>query len=194
MTKPDPNPCKDRIYQGDILRDVEYFESMQEQAGILRIQKILFPLAIVLTQDCDLKWDFAFRTGSQETKDKTLISVLLAPMYNAQHFFRGQHLSEIYITSRSFGSKDKSGVTHNGHPRYHYVDLPTEVGVVACVIDFKHYFSSPVVYLEERKKAAFVCKVAALYREDISQRFAAFLSRVGLPSEQQSRDDAAQIT
>jgi hypothetical protein len=188
MTKPDPNPCKERVCQGDILRNVEYSESVQEQAGILEVKKVLFPLAIVLTQDCDLKWDHEFRTQVGDTQDKQLISVLLAPMYNAEHFFQGHHLSEIGIRSRIFGRKDQPSVRQKNHPRYHYLDFQADVGLVPCVIDFKHYFSAPVVYLEELKKTAFVCKVAALYREDISQRFASFLSRIGLPAEQQKQD------
>jgi hypothetical protein len=55
MTRTDPNPLRDRVCQGDILRNVEYFESFLEQGGILEVGKVLFPLAIVLTQDCDLE-------------------------------------------------------------------------------------------------------------------------------------------
>jgi hypothetical protein len=185
MTRHDPNPGRERVYQGDILRDVEYIESVQEQAGIIEIKKVLFPLAVVLTQDCDLEWDYKFRTEPQITQDKQLISVLLAPMYNAEHFFQGNHLSEIDIASRVFGRKEQPSVKQKNIARYHYLDFPVEVGLVPCVIDFKHYFSSTVIYLEKLKKTAFICKVAELYREDISHRFASFLSRIGLPPEPQ---------
>jgi hypothetical protein len=55
------------------------------------------------------------------------------------------------------------------------------LGNVPSVIDFKHYFSVPVEYLERIKPTNFVCAVCELYREDICQRFAAYLSRIGLP-------------
>jgi hypothetical protein len=75
----------------------------------------------------------------------------------------------------------------NDNPRYHYLEFEIAVGLVPCIIDFKHYFSASIVYLEELKKTKFVCKVGDLYREDISQRFASFLSRVGLPAEQEAQ-------
>ena len=55
------------------------------------------------------------------------------------------------------------------------------INVVPSVIDFKHYFSVNVKYLQKVKRKQFVCMVGDLYREDISQRFASFLSRIGLP-------------
>jgi hypothetical protein len=84
-----------RICQGDVLREVEYLERVDEQNGIVQIQKILFPFVIVLTQDCDLAQDETFRCTEKETQDKWLISVLLGPMYNAEHFYTGEHLEDI---------------------------------------------------------------------------------------------------
>ena len=171
-----------RICQGDILRDVEFLYSMNVSEGIIEVRKILFPAVIVLTQDCDLKQDHKFRTETQPTRDKWLISVLLAPMYNADHFFEGNHLSGIDINSQPF-SRSKTPcqtIMKNQNPRYHYLEF-SDVPLVPSVIDFKHYFSAPVSYLQDRKKVQFICTVGELFREDISQRFAAFLSRIGLP-------------
>jgi hypothetical protein len=172
-----------RICQGDIFRNVEYFENVYEENGILEVRKILFPLAIVLTQDCDLAQDHTFRCEPKETQDKWLISVLLAPMYNAEHFFIGEHLIEIGVKSEPVNRKKTDGrlLIQNQKPRYHYIEYPREVPLVPTVIDFKHYFSAPVPYLLTLKESNFVCKVGELYREDISHRFASFLSRIGLP-------------
>jgi len=189
MTRTDPNPRKDRVCQGDVLREVEYFESVFEKGGVLEVTKVVFPLAIVLTQDCDLEQDHKFRAHEQETRDKWLISVLLAPMYNAQHFQVGEHLSDIDIKSQAFGSKERKRIWQNNNPRYHYFEFESSIGLVPCVVDFKHYFSAPVPYLEKVKSENFVCKVSELYREDISQRFASFLSRIGLPDQGEQQQE-----
>jgi len=36
-------------------------------------------------------------------------------------------------------------------------------------------------YLESIRSKNFVCRVSELFREDLSQRFAAYLARIGLP-------------
>ena len=86
----------DRISQGDIYRDVEYIESIEEKEGIIKISKIVFPYAIVLTQDCDLAQDFTFRLDDSKSEDKLILSVLVAPLYNEEHVYTGDHLTEIY--------------------------------------------------------------------------------------------------
>jgi hypothetical protein len=51
----------------------------------------------------------------------------------------------------------------------------------ASVTDFKHSFSASVEYLVGFKPTRCVGSVAPLFREDIAQRFAAYLARMGLP-------------
>ena len=46
-----------RLCQGDILRDVHWVEHVAEGAGQIEVARVVFPLAIVLTQDCDLEQD-----------------------------------------------------------------------------------------------------------------------------------------
>lgn len=174
---------KERLCQGDVLENVELIERMIERDGILEISKIIFPVVIVLSQDCDLEWDHLFRSEKRDSQDKWLISALVAPFYNAEHVFAGEQLSEVGMVSQSINKSKTEGrlLQQNCNPRYHYVEFPDAVTMVPSVIDFKHYFSAPVPYLEERKATHFVCQVSELYREDISHRFAAFLSRIGLP-------------
>ena len=54
-----------RISQGDVFRDVECIEYVVEKRGVLEVSKIVFPLVVVLTQDCDLEQDARYR-GRQE--------------------------------------------------------------------------------------------------------------------------------
>ena len=174
-----------RIRQGDIFRDVEYIESITEKAGVIEVSKIIFPLVIVLTQDCDLEQDHRFRQPeyTNKTQDKWLISVLVAPLYNAEHFHRGEHLIEIGQKMQvvPWNKSDGQNIRNNERPRYHYLEFADDVNVVASVADFKHYFSVNVQYLKKIRKTNFVCCVSDLFREDISLRFANFLARIGLP-------------
>lgn len=173
-----------RLCQGDILRDVHWVEYVTEQSGVIEVAKVIFPLAIVLTQDCDLEQDHRFRTEPASTQDKWLISVLMAPLYNVEHVYQGEHLSELGIQMERVPKAGSSGnfLRNNERPRYHYLEFEDDVPIVPSAIDFKHYFSSTVSYLIKLKPTAYVCSVAPIFREDIAQRFAAYLARVGLPN------------
>ncbi|CAG0986944.1 MAG: hypothetical protein MPEBLZ_02887 [Candidatus Methanoperedens nitroreducens] len=179
----------DRISQGDIYKDIEYIDSITEENGIIEIKKIIFPYVIVLTQDCDLNQDFTFRAVESSTDDKLIISVLVAPIYNVEHLFGGEHLSQLGLTMQTInkykkGTKlttDAKNLFENITPRYHYLDFEFDANMAPSVIDFKHYFSINVNYLYKIRKTNFVCKIPELHREDISHRFASFLSRIGLP-------------
>jgi len=179
--------ASDRINQGDIFTNVEHIEYAMEENGVVEVSMIIFPLVIILSQDCDLQQDHNFRYGDPRppTQDKYLLSVLVAPLYNVEHFYEGEHLSELGLSMATFERrKDKTAnksLKNNEIPRYHYLDFPKSIPIVPSVIDFKHYFSVNVQYLKKCKPQNFVCKVSELYREDISLRFANFLSRIGLP-------------
>ncbi|MBU1745068.1 MAG: hypothetical protein KJ649_09270 [Proteobacteria bacterium] len=175
----------ERVCQGDVIRDVEYCESAESIEGIIEVNKIIFPVVVVLTQDCDLLWDDTYRIN-EKPNDKWLMSVLLAPAYNADHLFSGVHLEELGIISEAFKrqSTDYKRIIQNKNPRYHYLEFPDEVHIVPSVIDFKHYFSAPVTYLRTLKRTNCACKLAPLYREDVCQRFSSYLSRIGLPNGQ----------
>jgi hypothetical protein len=176
-----------RICQGDIYRDIEFIEYVADMKGEIEISKILFPLVIVLTQDCDLEQDFKFRFGRGKfrpvTQDKFILSVLVAPLYNAEHVYTGEHLDQIGIQMQTINKNKTPGdnLRKNETLRYHYLEFPPDIPIPPSVIDFKHYFSANVKYLKKIRKNNFICSVSPLYREDISQRFASFLSRIGLP-------------
>ncbi len=177
---------KTRIYQGDIFRKVEYIEYVSEKSGIIEVSKIIFPLVIVLTQDCDLQQDYKFRWSrlrNSTTHDKLLLSVLVAPLYNIEHVYLGEHLSELGFKMEPINKNKTPGkyLRNNERPRYHYIEFPPEIPIVPSVIDFKHYFSVNINFLREIKNTNFVCRVSELYRENISLRFSNYLSRIGLP-------------
>ncbi len=183
---------RERIAQGDILRDIDYLEGFHETEGNIELSRIHFPLVIVLTQDCDLEQDKTSRVKNLDavkvenklvSHDKYLLSVLVAPLYNLEHLLTGEHLSELGLNMQTIDRKNTMGklLLQNTNPRYHFLEFPNKVPIVPSVIDFKHYFSTNVNVLQERYASSFVCGVSELYRESISQRFSNFLSRIGLP-------------
>jgi len=192
------NTKDNRVCQGDIIKNVKYIEKIAEVDDYLEVSMINFPYVIVLSQDCDLSEDYDFRynkTKAHENQDKILISLLVAPLYTAEQVLAGDHLSELELPStgkpmkmqdlrKEKGKKPTSRynlMTLNEIPRYHYLKFPGSVTISDSFIDFKHYFSANVNYLEQLKEKNFVCKINELYREAISQRFSSYLSRIGLP-------------
>ena len=175
-----------RTSQGDVLRDIECIEYVAEENGVIEVSKIVFPLVVVLTQDCELEQDARYR-GTQEpppsNQDKKLFSVLVAPLYNAEHVFEGQHLAELKLNMSTINRRRTEGKTlmQNERPRYHYLDFPAEIPIVPSIIDFKHFFSVSITYLDRMRSKNFVCRLSELFREDLSQRFAAYLARIALP-------------
>lgn len=174
-----------RVCQGDIFRDVEMIEYVAEKDGKLEVSKIVFPLVVVLTQDCDLEQEHRVRWGAdlKRSQDKWLISVLVAPLYNVEHVYQGQHLSDLGMKMQEINRKGSQGqnLRNNERPRYHFLSFPPQQPIADSVVDFKHYFSVNGSYLRRLRANNFVCRLAPLFREDLSQRFSAYLVRIALP-------------
>ncbi len=177
----------ERVSQGDIIRDVEYIESAKiNKEGIVEISKIIFPFVVVLTQDCDLEQDFNNRIKENKSnEDKFILSIIVAPLYNIEHVYNGEHLSELNLRMQMINSKpaksENKFLRQNQNPRYHYLEFPDDFPVVNSVIDFKHYFTVNNEYLKTLKQTNYVGKIAELYREQVSQRFTSYMARIGLP-------------
>ena len=175
--------CESHVQQGEVFRDIHMIGDVTEDEGILNVGRISFPYVIVLTQECDLEEDFRLRsTNSEKDKlDKLLLSVLVVPLYNAEHLKDGKHLSELDINGEYINSDRWGPVKRNLMPRYHYLEFPENTRLVPLVLDFKHYFSVNLEYLKRVREEHYITTVAELFRERISQRFANYLSRIGLP-------------
>ncbi len=176
------------VNQGDILKNVEYIEYVKEDDTIIEVSNIVFPNIIVLTQSCDLFQDAVAReknkNGEIDNQDKYLISAIVAPLYNFEDFRTGAHLSQLGLKMQDMGKRTKSkcgNIIRNEDKRYHYLKFESNISLTESVIDFKHYFTCNVNYLNTLISENYVCSVDTLYRELISQRFSNFLSRIGLP-------------
>ena len=180
------------IKQCDIFRDIEFIEYVKEEGESIEVSKIVFPLAMVLTQACDLQQDHNARKKiemeNRGNQDKYLISVIVAPIYNFEEFRMGTHLDQLGLMMDQKGGRNKSickNIINNENKRHHYLNFAQDVELVESVIDFKHYFTVTVNYLNSIREEKYVCSIDSLYRELILQRFSNFLSRIGLPDPEE---------
>ncbi len=176
-----------RLQQGDIFLDITLFEGIQEEGRGVEVQERLFPYIIVLSQDCDLEQDFQSRANPSSGKhDKYLQSVLLCPGYQSERFKLGTHLESLSLTMETWGRDDMKKIRQNMNYRFHRLQAATpELQIPELVLDFKHCITAPrAVAYRPSFRANYLGTVAELYREDLSGRFAHFLSRIALPEQQ----------
>jgi len=173
-----------QVHQGDVFKTVRYYECFTEIGGKFELSLLEFPFSIVLTQECDLSNNLIERTkngngDNSQKQDKYLVSLLCAPLYNAEHLFSGKHLEHLKIETDYKNSTQKKYIKSNRDPRYHYIEFDNKE-LVPMVIDFKHYFTVTLNYLENNMENR-ICIMQPIFRELITQRFSNFLSRIGLP-------------
>ena len=179
---------EDRFRQGDILRDVtivEWAAEVEDAPADERLQIIdrVLPYLVVLSQDCDLEQDHKNRSDHKsDTHDKFLQSILVCPAYLEANFRAGTHLEDLGLKMQKINSENFRRIKSNQNYRYHYLPANRSLQVPELFIDFKHYFTGPrdLIYDEYRKKH-YLATLDILFREDFSNRFAHYLSRIGLP-------------
>ena len=174
-----------QIHQGDIFKSIHYYENYFEKSGSFELSMLKFPHCIVLTQECDLSNNMKERetqNGNDKVKkqDKYLVSLLCAPLYNAEHLFNGKHLEHLQIESERKSSDQRKYIKSNREPRYHFIEFEDKIQLVPMVIDFKHYFTVALNSLEDNIGNR-ICSLKPIFRESITQRFSNFLARIGLP-------------
>lgn len=186
------NPL-DRVYQGDILQNLS-MKSLEYVDGEYNIISIDLPYAVVMTQDCDLEWDYNTRT-SVKTHDKYLPTILICPAYLAQLLKDGTHLKNLGQIMNKWNSDQFKGIKKQNNDRFHYLEEHTNLQVAELVIDFKHYYTIPRNALYQVYTEKYLASLNQLYREYLSQRFFNYLSRIGLPDLSNCEsDEVAELT
>lgn len=170
------------LRQGEILSDLVQaslrFDTIWQDQPVVKTME--HPLAIVVTQDCDLEQDFKARTGQNAT-DKLIPSVLFCQMTTAEGL-RGQQGITSEIWKRIRNNKDE---------RYHFLQKVEAThdalnkGLSELGVDFKRYFTIPTDEVYERlvSEAKRRCRLVSPYLEHFSTRFAYYQFRVALPSD-----------
>lgn len=180
------------IRQGEILTNVVQIRLALStlEAEQKEIDRVTHPYAIVLSQDCDLDWDWRVRTyppepgeNTEQRQQKILPSILFGEMTTAaalRTLVTGQIWARIRL------NKDE---------RYHFLEAVSKeddaVGeeLPELGIDFKHYFTVPTDELYRRVQigeAKRRCRFKSPYLEHLSTRFCYYQFRIALPQEHHS--------
>jgi hypothetical protein len=167
-----------RICQADIFQDIEVIENVSVKSNKLFVYNLSFPFIICLNQECDLEQDYRLREeGSNKAR---MLHCLVAPVFLTESFFSGDHWSsDIFAQSDGIGRRAHKRYRDNEVPRYHNLKFP-DPELPELIIDFKHFFTVNTDYLYSKVNQR-MCSMDDLFREQISQRFSFYLSRIGLP-------------
>jgi hypothetical protein len=93
----------------------------------------------------------------------------------------GTHLEELNLTMEKLNSDRWNLIKTNQNSRYYFLDKQSDLQIPDLVIDFKHYYSIQRDILYKEIKRHYIGSINELFRECLSQRFAFYLSRIGLP-------------
>jgi len=177
-----------RLHQGDIFRDllIEKWKRAGADSSDILVSDCVLPYCVLVTQDCDLEHDWRNRSDARAAKrDKYLRDLLLLPAYPAEQLRTGTHLREAFDEStwvmENYNSDRWSPIKTNQNERYHYIVGNADFQLPDLAVDFKHYTSVPREQLYELAVTRYRATISALFREDLSHRFASYLSRVALP-------------
>lgn len=166
-----------RFYQGDILKDLTFVVGDTGRETELDLIKLEY--AVILSQDCDVEHDFENRKTGGEN-DKYLRSLLVCPAFNIETFATGKHFGDWQM--KLFNSKELDKLKNNDeYKRYHYLSNSPDYLIPELVLDFKHFFTLPREFIYKKRKQIYIASLNELFREELSQRFSNYLSRVGLP-------------
>lgn len=158
----------DDIEQGDIFEDCPVFLPPESFAvSDLELQSAEFKWElrnlIVMSQSCDLS------KGQEKVDD-----ILLCAVWNVGEFPKDHHLS------RPNGMED----ARKGRlPGFHVLaeSKLSKFEREVRVVDFRRVYSLPVPFMRKRAKMVKRLRLLPPYREHLSQSFARFFMRVGLP-------------
>jgi hypothetical protein len=172
------------LRQGEIINNLLEFKlqipgekSAEEILGNAKLDPIFHPYVIVISQDCDLEFDYKARCG-QASKHKVLIHTLFCGL-----FTRDEIVDETKRKSEAFG-RIKDGQDE----RYHYLACApvneTDDSLPELIADFKNTFSLPTEFVYWLVATAQIARKGELpspYLEDFMHRAYSFLGRVATP-------------
>lgn len=177
------------ICQGDVFKNVKYsFIDSEDDTGV-NIVEFEFPLAIIISQACDvIAMDDLIRQKSGKPA-KFMPSILLCPIYEKGTAKKGTHIEEFFsvnsinlISENVYKSDDYEIAKRDWHYRYHALSIELDESslIENAIIDFKHYFTVPMSYLASHKEDR-LFRLDDLFAEQITLKFATYLSRVAIP-------------
>ena len=120
---------------------------------------------------------------------KFMPSILMCPIYDKNIVKTGDHLSDVFYgfnlafnREDVYHSDDYKIAERDWHYRFHALELTSNDNTILknAIIDFKHYFSVPISYLINHKDDR-KYRLENLFSEQLTLKFATYLSRVAIP-------------
>jgi len=183
-----PSIINTSLRQGEILTNLVQYTPVISGVSLdseeLLFDPIICPYAIVVTQDCDLDWDYKARGNNNTPISKLLNSVILCEIGTAEK-----------IRNTEMNGPEWNLVKTQRHERFYFFEkIPVEcelqqVGLPELTADFKRVFGIDASTLYDQislgitKRRAFL---SSPYLEHFSNRYYSFHSRVALPSPYKS--------
>lgn len=166
---------------GTVLKDLTLLQPNIESEAI---DEIKLKFAVVMSQACDI----AQYQRQQDKLNNYLPNILILPLYLFEDFAQRKHIA-ISNTQEEILSKkqrEKYQDRNNGNidKRYHYIhsqSFISKVEQIELITDFKHYYTISYNLLERQLEDCYFGLLKDLYKEQLSQRFCNYLSRIGLP-------------
>ncbi|MCL4879218.1 MAG: hypothetical protein KJ064_21355 [Anaerolineae bacterium] len=196
-----PSQQNGALRQGEVLSDVsQVILALNTIDDDVRNFDVLsHPYAMVVSQDCDLDWDFKARYLKTErgvSSNKLMPNVLLCMITTARNLRdRDKDLHE----SREITSDVWKQIKNNKHERYHFLQAIAKdedgigEGLPELGVDFKRYFTLPteeIYFRIQRKEIKRRCVLKSPYVEHFSSRFYYFQSRIALPQDHYSETES----
>jgi hypothetical protein len=188
-----PSNKSTSLRQGEILTNVTQYNpiigELSQDVQELSFDLVLHPYTIVITQDCDLDWDYKARQTDRPQLSKFLNSVVLCEISTAQEI---RNIDDKSVMN----SKEWELVRSHRHERFYFFEkiLPEceleQIGVPELTADFKKVFGIDAATLYRQLDLGIVKRRAVLsspYLEHFSRRYHSFHSRIALPSQYESQ-------
>lgn len=185
------------LRQGEILTNITQYKPTQldkksSAENYPEFQPIIHPYAIIVTQDCDLDWDYQARFNENQprniTKIKLLNSIILCEIDTAKN------IRDIR-DKNTMNSKAWELVKSHRHERFYFFEkIPADCeleqkGLPELTADFKKVFGIDAEFLYQQIKSGNTQRRSVLispYLEHFSKRYYNFHGRVALPSQYES--------
>lgn len=171
-----------RIEQGDLLKDVPISQIISENKDTIETIDIVFHHMLVISQDCDLEQFFGAQERDKIHMNQYLHNVILLPCFYRDEIERGTCSDFVGIEQDALSKKQIDKIKKDEILRYQYIRDNNPLAIPELFIDFKAYYTLSPNYLYGMYKNRYMATINALFRERITQRYANYISRIGLPN------------
>ncbi|NCS12247.1 MAG: hypothetical protein GPJ08_14315 [Microcystis aeruginosa G13-09] len=183
------------LRQGEILTNVIQYKPIASEISLnspdFSFDVLPHPFVIVVSQDCDLDWDYKARQPSSYKSHKLLNSIIFCRVSTAQE-------TRTIDAKSGMNSKEWKLTEDHRHERYYFFekipndcDLQAE-GLPELTADFKIVFGldSETIYRQiELGIAKRRTILSSPYLEHFSKRFYNFHGRIALPFQYESEKE-----